>query len=208
MPVHDIINAESTDGEIRCDLGDAERNQTRAKDAPVYSSAFLVGTPAPPSNGEAAQALWDWDGNDPVISGIRDNRYVSKLGTIQPGSWGIVTDSNALVKCVHDSDLIALQSQGQNSGQTQLIACDGESDSNLIRNGLASMVMEQDSITLSVGNSSSIVITATDITITSSTVYVNGGFVKLGAGAVTAQAATGPGPANVVSTVVSVALTP
>lgn len=181
MRIDDITGFDVEDSEPRLRLGDASRDDGGlAGDAPIYTSAFLTGVPAKPSEGDAAQCLWEYIGDDPTVMGIRDNRYVSKLGTMQSGDWGVVTDSNALIKCVASKDLVAIQSLGQSSNQTILITADGENDVAQIRNGLAFINVEQDRITLGVGNSSSIVITATDIRLNTSTAYITSGFVMLG----------------------------
>ena len=177
----DILATEATDGEVRAQLGDAALGKGFAQEVAIYGVDGFVGRPNPPdAEGNAAQALYLQDGDDAQIFGTRDNRWVDKVGTMDPGDRGIITDADARVFVKQVRSAVVLYTLNQPADASMLIDLGGAEGKIRIVNGGAVVEMENDVINLSVNGGGGIKISADGVTISGSAIQLVAEVVQLG----------------------------
>jgi len=210
----DVLASDATDGEVRCTLGDAVKGLGFATEAAIYSGPLVYRPSEPDSNGDAPTALYVQDSDDAQVIAVKDTRYAEKVGTLEAGDWGLITDSEARIFCKSERDAIVLYTADSN-GHGMMIDLGGtEKEIKIINAGKTFLTMTQDSITMGVDGGGMLIIDADGVRAIGGSFQAVAPMVQLGdmgggtpppASPASAVAYTVASPPNIVSTKVFVA---
>lgn len=177
----DVLGSDAETGEIRCKLGDSATAEGYSTGAAIYGPDGFIGRPNPPSvDGGACQALYVQDGDDHKIVGTRDNRWVDKVGTMDPGDRAIVTDAEARVFVRQGRSAVVLYTLNVPADKSMMIDLGGIEGQLTVMNGGAIMTMKDDEIVLAVNGGGAIRISADGVQITGACFQATTGAVQLG----------------------------
>jgi len=153
--IADIVRSDVTDaGEVRANIGDSITGTGYGAQTPMWTPDGYIARPNDPDANGAARALYVVDGSAKRIVGVRDSRYASKVGAMEPGDRAIVSDCAARILLKKGNSAITLVSENQQDGDsTMLLDLNGVAGHALIVNGGSYIEIKKDSIVLSAGGS-------------------------------------------------------
>lgn len=98
--IADIIRPDvDEDGVPVANVGEQSTGLGFGADTTVWGNGDgFISVPNPPSAAGAAQAIVEQDGNVKRATQTRDQRWVTKAGTLAPGDRAVVTDADAWIK--------------------------------------------------------------------------------------------------------------
>lgn len=152
--IADVLLSTATDGEVRVNLGNLFDGAGLGAEVGVWGVDGFVSRPNDPDAAGACQAIYLVDGQDKRVIATRDNRWAAKVGTLQPGDRGIVTNSAARVLVKRAQDSVTLFTENAtDDGSSMMVNLDGSTGKLLAAVGGAYLEMDKDAITLSAGGS-------------------------------------------------------
>lgn len=181
----DVLASDTSNGEVRCKLGDAAKGAGKSAEVPMYCSHGFIGVPdAPDADGGACQAFYAQDGDEQKIIGTRDNRLAEQVGALQEGDRAIVSKGEARVIVRKADDSIVLMTTNASTGHTMHVAIAGQSGAIQITVGGAVFQLTEDAagseIMLGVSGGGSILINKDGVTVLGPTFQAVTGAVQLG----------------------------
>jgi hypothetical protein len=113
LEVVDVTLAESENGQPRVNVGDTQSGVGTGASVPLWGSGDgFIGMPNAPTGKASAQAIVLVEGNYQRVIAIRDNRTITRAGTLAEGDRAIVSNSDALLFLDASEDTIELRSTG------------------------------------------------------------------------------------------------
>ncbi len=177
----DILASDTSDGELRCKVGEATTGVGKSPDVAVYCAHGVIGVPEPPdADGSSCQAFYAQDGDEQKIIGTRDNRLAKKLGELKDGDRAIVNLGEARFDIKRDKDIVATATKNKLTGKPMRCELDGSTGEIHVENGDASAVVKAEEIVLAVAGGASIRIGKDGVTIKGNFVQAVAPIVQLG----------------------------
>jgi len=150
--VADVLSSTADEGEVRCSLGYQSDGRGVDATSPFWGLDGFIARPNDPNDDGSAQALYLQDANRRYVLGVRDNRFASLVGSMDPGDRCIVTDGEARAMVKQVRDAVVLYTVNQPVDATMMVELSGQDGTLTMTNGRSFLVMKDDSITLGVGN--------------------------------------------------------
>lgn len=156
--IADILRSDTEDGVPVANIGEDTTGEGFGADTIVWGNGDgFVSVPNQPSDAGVAQAVVTQDGHVKRAVQTRDQRWVTKAGTLQPGDRAVVSDSEAWIRLTRASDKIEIVSGART------IVIDGSKVE--ITNALGKVSVSSTGVTLSSGVTSSITVSPTGVAI-------------------------------------------
>lgn len=157
IDVGDIVAVTITNGEVRLVIGDAARKLGRVPNAGLFQSGFISVPNVASEDGEAAQAVYQKDGDEFYCVGFKDNRFRELVGSLQPGDCAVVSNCTSRFLLKREPDTISLYAENEKAdGEAMIISHDAKEGVTLIQNGGAFVQLLKDEIVLAVNGGGSI----------------------------------------------------
>ncbi len=177
----DILASDTSNGEVRCKLGEATTGHGKSADVAMYCAHGFIGVPdEPDADGSACQAFYAQDGDEQKIVGTRDNRLAAQVGELKEGDRAIVSKGDARVLVKKAGASATLFTKNQKTGKSILIIADGEHGEAKIQNGNAFVLVKDDKIVLAVNGGGAITISKAGVQVTGGSFQATTGAVQLG----------------------------
>lgn len=148
----DVVSSTAEGGEVRCTLGRVTEGLGVDSASPFWGLDGFVSLPNASTSDSAPQAIYLQDANRRYVLGVRDNRFSSQVGELDPGDRAIVTDGEARVLVKQVRDAVVLYTVNQPIDKTMMVELSGADGTITLTNGKSFLVLKDDSITLGVGN--------------------------------------------------------
>lgn len=179
--VSDILATSSTDGEVRCNVGDQVTGTGVGAEVPIWGVDGFVSRPNDPSEAGAAMGIYIVDGDQKRIIASRDNRFTNQAGALQPGDRAIVSDCDASVLLKKATNSVTLYTTNEtDDDKAMIIDLGGQAGIIQILNSGAFIQIEKDKITLAVNGGGGIVIDSTGVQTTGPSFVAKSSSVVLG----------------------------
>lgn len=184
----DITSSElDENGEVLLSLGDVKQKEDADKEQAVRVRAWGIdgfqSRPNDPDDDGAAHALFAYDGWEKRVLGTRDRRWLSYVGSLQPGDRAIVSNTEARFMLKQATDTVSLYTVNQDTDNSMLLSLDGSAGQISLVNGNACITIKDDEILLAVNGGGAIHITKDGVTIAGGVFTAAAGTVALGANA-------------------------
>lgn len=178
----DIVTSSVVDGDVRFNLGDATKGTGVDADSPFFGIDGVVSMPNDADGDGAADCFYFITGNQKVGLGTRDRRYLNKVGALKAGDRVIFSKGAARILLKNADDLVAIYTEAQSDGTSQIIANSGKEGKIFLSRGLDKVEMGDGRIELSINGGPGIVLdkATNSITIRANLINIDGGFVTLG----------------------------
>jgi hypothetical protein len=179
--VADILASDTSNGEVRCKLGEATTGHGKSADVAMYCAHGFIGVPeAPDADGSACQAFYAQDGDEQKIVGTRDNRLAAQVGQLDPGDRAIISTGDARVLVKRKGSSATLLTKNAKTNKTMMVIADGEHGEAKIQNGGAFVLVKDDKIVLAVNGGGAITIGKAGVQVTGGSFQATTGAVQLG----------------------------
>lgn len=144
--VADVLGTTADSGEVRCKLGYHFDETGIDNAAPAWGLDGFISRPSDPSSAGAAQAFFVQDANRRYVVSLRDNRFASKVGTLDPGDRAIVTDGEARVLLKQQRDAVVLYTENAPADKSMMVDLGGADGTIKITNGRCALTMFDDGV--------------------------------------------------------------
>jgi hypothetical protein len=180
--IADVLLSEVTaEGEVRVNLGDVVTGDGFGAFTATWGADGFVARPLDPVGGEAARALFIYDGQSKRILGMRDARYAAKVGSLQPGDRAIVSDCEARFFLKRATNALTLYTTNDtDDGNAMMVHLDGAAGEVQVRCSDVFALFKKGEITLAVNGGGSIIIDANGVQIGGQKFSANAATVTLG----------------------------
>lgn len=151
----DVLAVSVEDGEVRVNIGDSTNPEGggECNDCAVWSNADgFVSIPNLPDENGACQTVWEHDGNDAQVTGLKDTRYADKIGEGKAGDRFIVSKCAARFILKQEQSSITIYSENQTDSNTSMmINLDGSTGELLFAVGPTFFQMNKEKIVAMAG---------------------------------------------------------
>ena len=178
--IADIVTSSVVDGDVRFNLGDATLGTGVDADSPFFGLDGFASMPNESDADGAADCFYFNSGNQKIVLGTRDRRYLTKVGALKAGDRVIFSKGAARILLKNLDDLVVIYTEAQSDGTSQLIANSGKEGKIFLSVGLTKVEISKDRIELSINGGAALVLDGNTISMRADSINLDGGDVTLG----------------------------